>query len=95
MTSQEFIYGVVIGVPVLIAFIRPFAKVSANVAELNSTIKNLNKDIITQENKVNKHSEEINDLKIVVTKHDTRLDNIEQRSCKYEEFKKHKGEWHE
>ncbi|MGP1487540.1 MAG: hypothetical protein ACTTIQ_06740 [Peptostreptococcus stomatis] len=92
MTSQEFIYGVVIGVPVLIAFISPFAKLSANVAELNSTIKNQNKDIITQENRVNKHSEEIDDLKIVVARHDTRLDNIEQRSCKYEESKRYKGE---
>lgn len=93
MPNQEFIYSVVIGVPLLIAFISPILKLNSNIVKLNATIEAQNKDIVLQEKRVNKHSEEIDGLKIDVAKHDTRINALENRSCKYEEFKKHKGEW--
>ena len=95
MEKQEFIYSIFIGVPVLVAFISPILKLNSNIVKLNATIEGQTKDIVTQENRINGHSKEIDVLKIDVARHDTRLDNLEQRSCKYEESKRYKGEWHE
>lgn len=88
MTNQEFIYRIIIGVPVLVAFITPLLKLNASIVQLNATIESLNKDVGTQEKRINKHSEEIDVLKINVAKHDTRLTSLENKSCKYEESKK-------
>jgi len=92
MANQEFVYSVVVGVPVLIAFITPILRLNGNIVKLNATIESQNKDITTQENRINRHSEEIDDLKIDVARHDTRLNVLESRACRYEESKKYKGE---
>jgi outer membrane murein-binding lipoprotein Lpp len=92
MTSQEFIYGAVIGVPVLVTAMSPILKLSANIVKLNASIESLTKEITTQGKLIIDLTKEINALKLDVANHNTRLDNLEQRSCKYEESKKYKGE---
>lgn len=95
MEKQEFIYSIIIGVPVLVAFISPILKLNSNIVKLNATIEGQTKDIVTQEKRLNKHSEEIDILKVDVAKHGTKIGALENRECRYEEYRKHKGEWHE
>lgn len=95
MEKQEFIYSIIIGVPVLVAFISPILKLNSNIVKLNATIESQTKDIVTHGDSLKEHTQELDALKTDIVKHDMRISGLEKRKCKYEEFKKHKGEWHE
>ena len=95
MTNQEFIYSAVVGVPVLIAFVSPMLKLNSSIVKLNSTIESQTKDIVTHGDSLKEHTQELDVLKTNIVRHDMRISALEKRKCKYEEFKKHKGEWHE
>ena len=95
MTNQEFVYGAVVGVPILVAFVSPILKLNSSIVRLNSTIESQTKDIVTHGDSLKEHTQELDALKTNIVKHDMRISGLEKRKCKYEEFKKHKGEWHE
>lgn len=95
MTNQEFVYGAVVGVPVLIAFVSPILKLNSSIVRLNSTIEGQTKDIVTHGDSLKEHTQELDAIKTDIVRHGMRITVLEKRKCKYEEFKKHKGEWHE
>ena len=92
MTNQEFVYGAVAGVPVLIAFVSPILKLNSSIVRLNSTIEGQTKDIVTHGDSIDKHSQQLDNLKSNVAGHEFRISALEKRKCKYEEYQKyHKG----
>ena len=95
MTNQEFVYSVVVGVPVLIAFVSPMLKLNSSIVRLNSTIESQTKDIVLHGDSLKEHTQELDAIKTDIVRHGMRITVLEKRKCKYEEFKKHKGDWHE
>ena len=95
MTNQEFVYSVVVGVPVLIAFVSPMLKLNSSIVKLNSTIERQTKDIVLHGDSLKEHTQELDAIKTDIVRHGMRITVLEKRKCKYEEFKKHKGDWHE
>ena len=95
MTNQEFVYRVVVGVPVLIAFVSPMLKLNSSIVKLNSTIESQTKDIVLHGDSLKEHTQELDAIKTDIVRHGMRITVLEKRKCKYEEFKKHKGDWHE
>ena len=95
MTNQAFVYSVVVGVPVLIAFVSPMLKSNSSIVKLNSTIESQTKDIVLHGDSLKEHTQELDAIKTDIVRHGMRITVLEKRKCKYEEFKKHKGDWHE
>ena len=77
MTNQEFVYGAVVGVPVLIAFVSPILKLNSSIVRLNSTIEGQTKDIVTHGDSIDKHSQQLDNLKSNVAGHEFRISALE------------------
>lgn len=61
--EAEAVYAVVIGGGALIAFIAPIVKLNNNITRLTTTLEHILKDIKTQDNRINIHGKEIDELK--------------------------------
>ncbi|SFE87467.1 hypothetical protein [Peptostreptococcus sp. D1] len=84
MTEQDFLwYLIKVGVPI-VALVTPLLKLNGSIIRLNErleTVLNHNKN---QDLRLNKHSEQIDDLTAKSENHNARIKNLEQRECKFE-----------
>lgn len=84
MTEQDFLwYLIKVGVPI-VALVTPLLKLNGSIIRLNERLETVLNHNNTQDLRLNKHSEQIDDLTARSENHNARIKNLEQRECKYE-----------
>lgn len=92
MNEQDFlIYLLKVAVPlVTVAYTvfkgitEPVNKLKEEIIKLEVSLNSVKEHNVTQDNRINKHSEEIDDLKLTTTNHESRISSLENRECRYE-----------
>ncbi|SFE92413.1 hypothetical protein [Peptostreptococcus sp. D1] len=84
MTEQDFLwYLIKVGVPI-VALVTPLLKLNGSIIRLNERLETVLNHNNTQDLRLNKHSEQIDDLTLRSENHNARIMNLEQKECKYE-----------
>lgn len=84
MTEQDFLwYLIKVGVPI-VALVTPLLKLNGSIIRLNERLETVLNHNNTQDLRLNKHSEQIDDLTLKSENHNARIMNLEQRECKFE-----------
>ena len=83
MSEAEFIGMLVLALVVIIGFIvsiiTPMMKLNTSITKLNDTMERLLDDNETQDKRLDKHRDEIAELKTVTTRHDTEIKELQRR----------------
>lgn len=92
MNEQDFlIYILKVAIPlatvaytVFKGITEPVNKLKEEIIKLEVSLNSVKEHNVTQDNRINKHSDEIDDLKLTAANHETRIISLENRECRYE-----------
>jgi len=88
MSEQELIYKILLAVPVLVAFVTPLLKLNTSITKLTILIDRVEHDNAVRDERLNRYSERGDAWDRKLENHDTRIDVLEKRECKFELSKK-------